>query len=457
MLDLLCPIKKHAIETPSAPALITDTEVFSYQQLDQKIDIVAKQFQRNGIHRKERAAFLGSVSLGTILTFFALSRLQATACPLNFRLSKSQIEEKLKTLKATFFIDTQTLNASKLNADVHENFVEQDPLFTLLFTSGSSSTPKMAALTFENFYYSALGSQLFLQMKPQHQWLASLPLFHVGGLAIFFRCFLAGAAATLSVLPLEEALTFHKISHLSLVPTQLYRLLSSSSVMAESTFPHLQCILIGGASFSEELYRKARHLPVFPTYGMTEMASQITMDRSQKDDPLTYGAPLPYREVKIQDDGEILVRGKTLFKGYFKNNIGLHLPLEQGWFATKDIGKWTADGKLLVLGRKDCMFISGGENIHPEEVERALCSIESISQAIVVPVADVEFGQRPVAFIQQLGNGPSLDAIKDLLRAKLPPHALPIQIYSLPDSEAMHYMKVSRRSLTELAEKNVKE
>ena len=152
---------------------------------------------------------------------------------------------------------------------------------------------------------------------------------------------------------------------------------------------------------------------------------------------------LLFREVCLAEDSEILVRGKTLFQGYFSKDTGVTLPLTpEGWFATRDLGKWDDEGHLHIIGRKDNLFISGGENIQPEEVESILCGLPGITQAIVVPITDREFGERPVAFIS---GHTDLRALENLL----PRFKLPIRYFPLP--EKFQVAKPSRKELKMLA------
>jgi o-succinylbenzoate---CoA ligase len=220
--------------------------------------------------------------------------------------------------------------------------------------------------------------------------------------------------------------SLEQISHLSWVPTQLLRHLQNPSPA-----PRLKQILLGGGPIPPHLL-----LPtVAPTYGMTEMSSQIA----------TFGKPLPGTELKLFGDGEIGVRGPTLFQGYWNRQTGLSLPLTpDGWFMTKDIGRWEKD-RLVIVGRKDNLFISGGENIQPEEIELELLALPHIEQAVVVPISDPEFGERPVAFVTtaHLQTG----AILSHLKAKLPSYKLPLRIFPLDIG-----IKPNRPALKQLAQ-----
>jgi O-succinylbenzoic acid--CoA ligase len=448
MLELLCPIRKNAYERPETYAILTDDETITYKTLNEKIEATTDLLKRKGVQPKQRVAFIAKQNVETIVLLFALCRMQVTSCPINSRLPQKSIEDRVRDVQASFFIDSDTLSLTYLEGDNQKPFFEIFPLFSLLTTSGSTSEPKIVAHTFENFYYSALGSNLSIGLQNIHRWLLSLPLYHVGGISLIFRCFLVGAGIVISEQGMVDALTQHKVSHVSFVSTQLYRLLKQ---MNTSTLPHLEMILVGGGPISKKLCQSAiaQGLKIFPTYGMTEMSSQITMESLKlNEDDFSAGIPLPFRQVKISPNGEIMVKGKTLFQGYWTREKQIELPLEDGWFSTKDLGTFTKDGRLIVLGRKDNMFISGGENIHPELIERELYELRGIEQAFVIPTLDEEYGQRPVAFIKQNDKKYSLEEVRTLLREKLPGYCLPIKLIHLPDQENFEG-KISKKWLIE--------
>ncbi len=218
----------------------------------------------------------------------------------------------------------------------------------------------------------------------------------------------------------------------------------------------LKAILLGGGAIPERLIEQciALKLPIHVSYGSTEMSSQITTTAVDEapEKLFTAGKLLPYRELKIATNGEILVRGETLFAGYVQGER-LRLPLgENGWFGTGDIGELTEDGYLIVQGRKDHMFISGGENIHPEEIERELLKYPGIEEAVVVPVPDVEFGSRPVAFIRwQKAPGADIAPLTAHLRQNLSGLKIPIRFFNWREEKGER-IKPDRRALRQLAE-----
>ena len=231
-----------------------------------------------------------------------------------------------------------------------------------------------------------------------------------------------------------------------MVSTQLLRLLREDTELAG-----LKAVLMGGGPVSASLVDEAlsRGLPIHTSYGLTEMASQVTTTPpgASLEALRTAGRVLPEREVSISQDGEILVRGETLFAGYVEDET-LDLPLDtNGWFHTGDLGELDENGYLRVLGRQDNLFISGGENIQPEEIEEALSAPPGVEAAVVVPVDDPEFGQRPVAFVRMKG-GSTVDLAPGLEKV-LPRFKIPVAFYAWPEERGG--MKVDRASFRDRA------
>jgi o-succinylbenzoate---CoA ligase len=274
---------------------------------------------------------------------------------------------------------------------------------TIIHTSASSGEAKAAVHSFASHWYNALGSNENIPFGVGDCWLLSLPLYHIGGYALLFRSLISGGA--LAIAEPDEAVSLSllnfPLTHLSLVPTQLYRLLAING--SNALLRKLKAVLLGGSSAPKSLIEEAlrQNIPLYLSYGSTEMGSQI----ATTPEPIcsirqNSGQLLPYRELTVGNDGELLVKGPCLFQGYLQDGSIQTQTDSEGWFHTADIGSISKKGEVTVLGRKDNMFISGGENIHPEEIEKALMMIDGIREALVVPVADDEYGQRPVAFIK---------------------------------------------------------
>lgn len=461
------------------PALITAETEMNYGEYFAAIRQAADWLRKQGVNPGDRVGMWGEASAEFIVLLLGLIASGAVACPLSTRLKATQIPRYLKTIgsrKLLYFNNVKncepppgvagvdagqfrlaTPSAEEPVSAWRQLFLEDAHRpATVIFTSGSAGHPKGALLTLANHLYSAAGSNQNIPFEPGDRWLLSLPLYHVGGLSLLFRGLLGGGAL---VLPsagqkLEDAIRRRKITHLSLVATQLYRLLHAG-FPGEST-ETLKAILLGGGPLPEKIIRLAaeRGLPLYCTYGCTEMASQVTTTgrAASTEELLTSGKTLSYRECRISPAGEIQVRGQTLFAGYLEDAV-LRKPFRaEGWFGTGDLGYFDPSGNLVVTGRKDNMFISGGENIQPEEIERALLGLDSIEQAIVVSIADREFGARPAAFLRfSAGAQREEQEIRTKLESLLPGYKIPIKFLPWPQGSGGEGIKPSRRKLQAMA------
>ena len=319
-----------------------------------------------------------------------------------------------------------------------------------VFTSGSTKSPRVAILSRMNVWQSARNTIGALQLGDV-RWLASLPIHHVGGLSLVYRCML-GMGCMLAPKrdeSLLDSILERQPTHVSLVATQLYRLLQDEK--AADALAQCKAVVMGGGPTPESPVREAvdRGIPVVMSDGMTETAAMICCTRTSDslERLMSSGKPLVDGTVSISADGEILVRGDQLFLGYLQPEGSLDRPLtENGWFRTGDLGHFDDAGYLHVTGRKDNMFISGGENIQPEEIEQMLRNIEGVEDAIVVAVDDAEWGRRPVAFVR-MADGQSLDAdaLIARLRKLLPGYKVPRTYHPWPADLIQPGLKPARR------------
>jgi O-succinylbenzoic acid--CoA ligase len=244
------------------------------------------------------------------------------------------------------------------------------------------------------------------------------------------------------------------VTHLSLVAAQLQRLLSTPS--GQHALRRLKAVLVGGGATPAGLIERAAasEVPLYTTYGLTETASQVATSPPGASLAAlkTSGRPLTPGTVRIASGQEIQVRGRTLFLGYLQRDGTLRRPLTpDGWFPTGDLGRLDEAGNLVVTGRKDNMFVSGGENIQPEEIEAALCAFQDVDRAIVVPVPDPEFGLRPAAFIAPApGFTLEPDALRARLAKTLPRYKLPARFLNWPEDTPQTGLKPSRAMLQRL-------
>jgi O-succinylbenzoic acid--CoA ligase len=440
------------------PFLITEKRSWTFADFMSEARLLSDSLMAESQQR----VYLSTENTENLLkSMLALWMRGAVAVPLNQQIPEKQKMQMLQQIGCTFSytelqyeFKSQPTSVNSLqpnpvgNSDAvagkEVNSINPKDWATIIFTSGSTGSPKAVVHSLANHFYNALGANERMPLNPGDRWLLSLPMSHVSGLAILFRTLLSGAAMVIPAknVSLSKTLLSRSVTHLSLVPTQLRRLLQTTK--GKDALCQLKLILLGGSSIPETLLDQSAQLGlnVQTTYGSTEMASQVATGKSG------FYQVLPFREVRIAADNEVEVRGKSGFLGYL-DGTGLHQPFdENGWFKTGDIGLWCSkDTKnqgdvesLKITGRKDNMFISGGENIHPEEIERILLQFGKTEQAVVVAVEDTEFGARPVAFLKT-GEYFSESNLQNFLEKRLVKFKVPDLFLALPElieSEIKH-------------------
>jgi O-succinylbenzoic acid--CoA ligase len=292
------------------------------------------------------------------------------------------------------------------------------------------------------FAASAAAVAARLRLSPDDRVLLCLPPSHVGGLSIPFRCAQAGAAIVLGPPRFDAAaiagsLARDRVTVASLVPAMLDRLLESGFEPP----PCLRAVLLGGAHADPSLLERAaaRGVRVLTTYGLTEACSAVTL--ADAGEPGS-GRPLPGTEIRIVD-GVIEVRGPTLLTRYLDGDSPL---AADGWLATGDLGEIDAAGRLHVLGRRDEVILTGGENVHPLEVERALRELPGIADACVFAVPDAVYGARIAAAVVPTASiAPA--GIAHALRERLGPSRRPRLLCFVPALPRTRAGKVDRRRL----------
>lgn len=439
----------------------------------------AEKLLKAGIAPGDRVAVLSDNSPNYATVVMACWKIGAVAVPISTRYPVSKINSALENLRcAKIFVSADNTKPDlKARTYLIDDFVKSDePEFTpenfesmnlnlnadasIIFTSASCGRPKAVLHSIANHYYSAVGACKNIPFGKADRWLMSLPMYHISGFSLLMRALLKQGTIVFpaSGEPLEEVILNSRLSHLSLVPAQLSGLLNEPACV--DALRKLKAILIGGAPIPTALLEEAilEKLPVYTTYGSTEMASQIatTTPQDLKKSKNTCGRILDYQNLKIAPDSEILVKGNTLFTGYV-NGDSVELDLDQqGYFHTADTG-YIDDGLLFVIGRKDLMFISGGENIFPEEIEKVIENIENVEQAIVVPVDDPLLGQRPVAFVKIQSAQPlDADCIESRLRKNLEGFKIPIAFFPWPKCQEPS-LKPNRKALGDYAARNIKD
>lgn len=461
-------LSARAQATPKKTALIMGERHWSYGELDRLVDGVCGRLLAAGVEPGQVVAILMPNSLPYVCLIHALARLGAVLLPLNTRLTTAELNwqlahtgcrlglytgetaDKCSMLSGEWFMVNDDWLAGSLLTKNHFPF-SMNHLQAIIFTSGTSGRPKGVLLTFANHFWSATASAFHLGTLPDDRWLSCLPLYHVGGLAVLFRCCLYGTAVILhdgfDLDAINQSLDTRAPTLISLVPTMLHRLLPSRRHWPAS----LRLILLGGASAPPDLIHQANQLPrqpftmnrfplVAPTYGLTEAASQVAtmLPEGARHKPGSVGRPLLFTTVRILGEdgqemppgepGEIVVTGPTVMVGYYSGEArkerddSASLPLSS--LHTGDIGYLDADGDLWVLQRRSDLIVSGGENVYPAEVEAVLKAHPAVAAACVVGIPHPEWGQQVAAMVLATSEV-SADELITFARQRLAGYKIP--------------------------------
>nr|WP_245641818.1 AMP-binding protein [Nonomuraea candida] len=281
----------------------------------------------------------------------------------------------------------------------------------VIATSGSTGAPKGVLLSAAALRASAAASLRRVEAAAGDRWLCCLPVSHVSGLQVLVRALLCGGEPVIHPAFDARAVLESGAHHVSLVPTQLHRLVEMGADL--SVF---RTILLGGAAARPGLVERSRELGarVVTTYGMSETSGGCVYD----------GRPLDGVDLKIGADGLIRIAGPVLFSGYRFGEPPA--PLDGGWFVTSDLGELSG-GRLRVLGRADDVINTGGEKVVAAAVTAVLGAHPEVADAAVIGVPDPEWGELVTAVVVPANpdTPPTLQQLRAFCRDRLPPHAAP--------------------------------
>jgi len=340
------------------------------------------------------------------------------------------IDQRLRPAGKKMLLDvmapSEIIDASFTASTLPNGRPMQDGDALVIASSGSTGSPKGIIHTHSSILSGAQASASRLQLNASDHWLVCIPVSHVGGFSVIARALHTGAALTLlpafDVAAVQEAAK-NGATHTSLVATALSRIDNSL----------FKSILLGGSSAPDNLPSN-----VVTTYGMTETGGGVVYN----------GEPLDNVEIKIVD-GEIFLRCPMLMRAYRDDQS---IPIEDGWYATGDLGEILDDGKLSVHGRQTDLIITGGENVWPSVVENSLASHPMVNQVVVRGMPDTTWGQRIVAYVVlndsvQTSEAKLLFDFRDHVKQSLPAFCAPQQIVVLTEIPRTSLGKVDVQAL----------
>lgn len=485
-----------AVTRPDQLAVADGATRWTYRELEAISRRLAAALRAEGIGESSRVATLLVEGAPLVGLVHALRRLGAVHVPLDRRGAPVELAARLSRANVAGLIfdlpcaglaaavaaaaDGQTLpiaplllaatasasdpTDSGLPSQRRSDVVEFDAAATIIFTSGTTGTPKGAVLTWGNHVASADAWAGLLVPRPTDRWLAALPSFHVAGLAMIIRASRWGVP--LVVQERFEAAAMNRAieegaSHLSLVAAMLPRLLDAHG--AAPVPPTLRAILLGGGPIPSALIADAtvQGWPLVPSYGLTETASGVAALRPEEIGPRqgSAGRPLPGVELQIErrgrparvgEIGEILVRGEMVFGGYDREPAATVRVLRNGWFHTGDLGSLDGAGYLHVADRRDDLIVSGGENVYPAEVEAVLRQHPDVCDAAVVGRPDPRWGAVPVAaVVLREGRAIQDDMLDAHCRTRLAGYKVPVAFRRVSELPRGPSGKILHRQLRE--------
>jgi O-succinylbenzoic acid--CoA ligase len=471
------PLGYRADVTPDATALV-DADAgdrWTVADLDAAVERTAGRLAALGVRPDDRLAVVVPPRPAAVRVIHAALRLGAVAVPLGHRLTSAELAGNLERADVTTVVcsastaerttdaataagdipvvvvgdadvDVDVDGVTALDAHTPDAVVPHDwaldATVVIPFTSGTTGDPKGVCLTLRNLLASAAASAVRLGLDRAETWHVALPLHHVGGLTPVFRMPLYGMTVVLrgsfDAGAIAADFERYAVTATSLVPTALDRLLDAT---AGSLGDSLRAVLLGGAPATESTLDRCadRDVPVFPTYGMTETASQIATATpvEARDHPGTVGRPLLWTEVSVRGDdgdarppgevGEFVVDGPTVTPGY----LGGHGDDAFGpdGLRTGDVGYRDADGRLWVIGRTDDRIVTGGENVAPTEVAERLRAHPAVADAAVVGLPDEEWGERVATLVVPRDDAdPGVDELEAHCREALAEYKIPRRI-----------------------------
>lgn len=443
-----------------------------------EINDVAKNYAGRltslGITSETRVAILAKSHPESVFVMYACLHIGCEMVMLNERLSATELDYQLQDSEAAYLLVDEELqgklysgnkisfseiqNATPSKFTTEKDWAE-DRTISIMYTSGTTGYPKGVRQTAENHFSSAVSSALNIGIAPGDVWLCVMPLFHISGFSILMRSLIYGMGVQLHP-KFDAKVCAHELSngtvtHMSVVAVTLERVLSELEMANLHVSPNFKAMLAGGGPVPISYMERAEKfgISVLQTYGMTETSSQTTtlQPADAKRKIGSSGKPLFLYQIKIGDNAlpgekaEIQIQGPQVTPGYIGKFAERDVQ-EDGWFHTGDIGYLDEEGFLFVVDRRSDLIVSGGENVYPAEIEKALLGHPAVREAGVCGMPDEQWGEVPAAFVVLNGEA-AMEDLKDFLKSQIAGYKIPKVIravHSLPRNASN---KVLRREL----------
>lgn len=482
-------IRRHAEERPDKVAVIDkaaggEGRRWTYAEMEAEILRWAVWFREQGVGRGDRVALLAANRLEHLTQFFACCKLGAIFVPLNWRLSVREIEEQLALLEPALMmaagssqwrtdapcrdVDAIDLPPPPPPGAVDAVDLKDDDVLMILFTSGSTGTPKgvelhVGMLNANNDIMATIDA-----VRSDDVTIVNTPFFHTGGYNVFCLPILKLGGALLLYAGFEpqqvlEAIAEEGVSIFFGVPA-MFQMIAETDGFAAADFASVRFVISGGAPLSRSLILtyQERGIPFRQGFGLTEVGPncfKLEVDECLQR-PDSVGRPLAHGVVRVVDDagndvgpgevGELWMAGPHRANGYWRNRALFEASLAGAFFKTGDLVRVDDDGFFYVVGRKKEMYISGGENVYPGEVEKQILAHRSIIEAVVVGVPDPQWGEVGYAFYRGMREI-DLSALRAFLNPRLSRYKHPLHLKRLESFPLLTNGKTDRKALSDQA------
>jgi long-chain acyl-CoA synthetase len=478
---------------PDKKALIFGNRSFTYAEMNRIINGVAGCLTQLGISKGSRVGIYMANSPEWILFYYGAARIGAIPVCVPGAYKKDEVKVVVNSSRPSILVTSEDLSPQVPDrADIPsiENIitVESDEGFqsvlrsngadaspttpdttgndpgSILFTGGTTGIPKGAVLTHRNLLYSAQNVAYHERMIPDDVGVCFMPLNHVFAQCHIMNTYFTSCAtlvlfAAFDMDPVMAAVAEHKVTRFYAVPTIFIRILNAPETREQ--LKSLRYAFSAGTSMPSEIVRQwiaAFGIPIHEAYGMTESASCVTFNHLFRHKIGSIGTPAGIVEVKVVDaadkeveqgdQGEIVVRGPNIMKGYFEQPEETATALRNGWFHSGDVGLFDNEGYLYIIDRIKDIIITGGENVYPKEVEDLLHTHEAINECGVVGLPHPEYGEAVTAFVT-LKHGRRTDE-KELIafcKERIANYKVPKSIRFVTDLPKSPQGKILRRAL----------
>lgn len=459
--------------TPDKLALVSleTGERLTYADLDQRTDRAAAALQSAGIGSGDRYGLLALNCADYVPYFFAARRLDAIAVPLSTRATEHELQQIVADcgMKAAWVgpeFANMLAGVPRVVATSGGSFTptrsapNAEAIHCLLYTSGTTGKPKGVMIPRRQLLFNGYNTVLNWGLRDDDVSPVFTPMYHAGGLAAFLiPIFCAGGTIVVhksfNVTEVWQTIERERCTVVLGVPT-IWKVLMEAPEFATAKLDHVRAFYSGGAplpAYLIEAYQK-RGVVFKQGYGMTEVGVNcftMSVDDSYRKQG-SIGRPMMFTEVELRntdgDVGEMYIRGPHVSRGYWNNEAATaESYLEGGWFRTGDLARRDADGFFYIAGRRKEMFITGGVNVYPAEIEAELVQHPSVADAAVIPVSDDKWGEVGVAFVVARDVTP--DDLASYLTLRISKYKVPKRFVFVDTLPRTPYGKVEKGKLRE--------